>query len=97
MAPAESTTSPLARASTSFPPWRNCTPTARLPSNDDLLDQHAGFQPQVRTIEHRLQEGGRDRHAQPALLVDVEVAATPSLSPVLKSCVAGTPISSRPW
>ena len=65
---------PCVRASTTSPSWRNRTPTARPPSNDQPFDQHAGLQPQIRPVEHRLEEAARRRPAPAALLVDVEIA-----------------------
>ena len=38
----------------------------------DTFDQAAGLEPQVGTLEHRLEEGARRRPAPAALLVDVE-------------------------
>ena len=40
----------------------------------DALDQTTGLEPQVRPIEHRLEEAARGRPAPPEFLVDVEIA-----------------------
>ena len=42
--------------------------------DDQLVDQHVLFQPQVGAVQHRLEEAARRRPASAALLVDVEIA-----------------------
>ncbi len=45
-----------------------------LALEDQALDQATGLQPQVRPLQHRLEEAARRRPAPAALLVDVEIA-----------------------
>ena len=42
--------------------------------DDQAVDQHVRFQPQIGAVQHRLQKAARRRPASPALLVDVEIA-----------------------
>ena len=42
--------------------------------DDQAIDQHVLFQPQIGAVQHRLQKAARRRPAPSALLVDVEIA-----------------------
>ena len=42
--------------------------------DDQPVDQHVLFQPQIAAVQHRLEEAARRRPAPAALLVDVEIA-----------------------
>src|SRR5581483_5882867 len=44
-----------------------------LSVENKTLDKTTGFQPQVRTGQHRLEKAARRRPAPPTLLVDVEI------------------------
>ena len=74
IAPAHMITSPLARASMVSPFWREAHADGAAVLDDEALDQHVGFQPQVRPVQHGLEEAARRRPAPAALLVDVEIA-----------------------
>ena len=69
-------TSPRQRAERVSPLCRQRTPTARRPSKMHALNQTTGFEPDVATLERRLEKSARRRPAPPPLLVDVEGAAT---------------------
>src|SRR5690606_284614 len=42
--------------------------------DEQAVDQHVGFEPQIWTVQHRLEEAARRRPAPATFLVDVEVA-----------------------
>ena len=70
-------TSPRQRAILRSPFCRKRTPIGAPAVELDALDQAAGFEPQVRPAERRLEKAARRRPAPAALLVDVDRA--PSL------------------
>src|SRR3974377_806853 len=74
IAPAARMTSPWERrraGSAALPP---SPPDGPFAGKRETLNQTASFQPQIPSMQHRLEEAARRRPAAPALLVDVKVA-----------------------
>ncbi len=74
--PAHRITSPLARASTGFAALHENDAGGAAILDDQAVDQHVFFQPQIGALQGGLEETARRRPAAAALLVDVEIADT---------------------
>ena len=67
-------TSPLVRASIEFVPLIKSHADGAAVLDDETVDQHVLFQPQIGAVQHRLEKSPRGGPAPAALLVDVEIA-----------------------
>ena len=72
--PAHRMTSPLARASTDLTALHEAHADRASVLDDQPIDQHVFFEPQIGSLQGRLQKPSRRRPAAAALLVDVEIA-----------------------